>query len=152
ARQIAAHANAARGSQVDWIIGLDDQRALVTGTGGTDVADWWARTAKWFDGQPPGMEPLRVHTRHGGDVVLLRFDTTRAPFLITNPSGGAPEREVPWREGTRTRSAFRDELLRLLVPRLLVPAADGVGFRLTASRSSEGVMRWSLGGRIFFAP
>jgi hypothetical protein len=57
----------------------------------------------------------------GVTIVALLFETDRAPFVLKNPHFGSRENdpiafEVPWREGTETRSADRSELLRILSP------------------------------------
>lgn len=45
-------------------------------------------------------------------IVALLFETTSAPFVIKVPN--SDRLEIPWREGTRTRSATRAEVLRML--------------------------------------
>jgi hypothetical protein len=52
ARRIAAHANAARGEPVLWIVGLDEERGVCP-LGPTDPADWWAQVQSCFDGPGP---------------------------------------------------------------------------------------------------
>jgi hypothetical protein len=43
--------------------------------------------------------------------VALLFDTSKVPYVVKVPN--SDRLEVPWREGTRTRSATRFELLRI---------------------------------------
>lgn len=127
ARRIAAHCNATMGSSVLWIIGLDEQNGVIPVTP-TELADWWQQVESCFDHLAPSVRDLIVpvgsHT-----VIALLFDTSRAPFVIRNPKfgspgGGAVEREVPWREGTRVRSARRDDLVRILVPHSQLPEVE----------------------------
>jgi hypothetical protein len=56
-------------------------------------------------------------------VVALLFDATEVPFVVPFGSSGA-RHEVPWREGTATRSARRGDLIDILVPRLSSPAFE----------------------------
>jgi len=64
-------------------------------------------------------------------VTALRFLTDRSPYVITGGGqDGALEREVPIRDGTRTRSARRDELLRLLLPAIAPPSAQLLSAKL----------------------
>lgn len=60
----------------------------------------------------------------GVTVVALLIDTERAPFVVKNSAGGHIDHEVPWREGTATRSARRSDLVRLLAPVVHLPAAE----------------------------
>lgn len=125
ARRIAGHANAARGESILWVIGADEKAGIV-GAQQTDVAQWYDQIAKCFDGFPPPLTELVV--RFGAtSVVALHFDTSRAPFVVTNPSGGPIALEVPWREGTKVRSARREDLVRLLVPTQRAPVIDVLG-------------------------
>jgi hypothetical protein len=128
ARRIAGHANAARGDSVLWLIGVDEERG-VTGAAGEDLAIWYPRVQEQFDGLAPDLIDLIVPVEAGLSIVALLFDTTRAPFVVKNPSfgksGGGPVKlEVPWREGTSVRSASRSNLLRILVPRQRNPSID----------------------------
>jgi len=62
-------------------------------------------------------------------VAALCFDTSRAPFVVKNPAfgkteGGPVKWEVPWREGTKTRSASRNDLVLLLSPLSKLPKIE----------------------------
>lgn len=78
----------------------------------------------------------------GQSVVAVLFDTERAPFTVKNPAfgqtgGGPVELEVPWRDGTRIRSARRSELVQLLSPLAERPSLDvetGFGFDPSVGR------------------
>jgi hypothetical protein len=57
------------------------------------------------------------------------------------------EREVPWRDGNRTRSAHRDELLRVLVEAVMPPEATVVRWELRAiHRAAEETGRSQCAG------
>ncbi|WP_147471529.1 AlbA family DNA-binding domain-containing protein [Nocardia stercoris] len=123
ARKIAAMANAARGEPVIWIVGLDEERHRVVQVDETDPADWWAAVQRGFAHEvSPDLITINVATDHGR-VVCLYFETDRAPYLVKTGSTGTATTEIPWRSGTRTRTATRSELLSLLrtstsIPRL----------------------------------
>lgn len=124
ARRIAGHANAARGENVLWVVGLDEERG-VTPVSSIELADWWSSVAAEFDGLPPGLTDLIVPTPQGALIALL-FDSSRSPFVVRNPRFGTSEsgsisHEVPWREGTKIGSARRDQLIRLLTPVQALP-------------------------------
>lgn len=59
----------------------------------------------------------------GKTLIALLFETNRAPFLVknNNPQCGQIEVEVPWRELTKTRTARRSDLIRLLEPLIHSP-------------------------------
>ncbi len=124
ARQIAAHANAAGGDPILWVIGVDQQRGIV-GVNHAELANWFAAVKAQFDGLAPQLTDLNVPTK-SGTVVALLFETDRSPFVVKNPAfgqqgGGSVQYEVPWRENTSTRSATRSELIRLLTPLQKLP-------------------------------
>jgi hypothetical protein len=112
ARQIAGHANAARGEWILWIFGVDDKLGLV-GILGLEWAKLWPQITSFFDGNPPN--PIIVSFPEGGkSVTAVAFETTLPPYVVKDPSHD--RLEVPWREGTRTRSAKHSDLLLLLGP------------------------------------
>ena len=53
ARQIAALANASRGSPVMWLIGLDETSGVV-GAKHLELSSWWPQVQRCFDGVAPG--------------------------------------------------------------------------------------------------
>src|SRR5262249_30446333 len=57
-------------------------------------------------------------------VVGMLFDSSRAPYVVK--ARVAAETEVPWREGTRTRSARRQDLIRLLAPTIRLPRVEPI--------------------------
>jgi len=132
ARQIAGHANAARAEPILWIIGLDEDNNRVTGASEVELADWWAQvTAAHDEGITPGLTSLIVPVNPEQSVVALYMTTERAPYVIKRQDGQGPfDREVPWRDGNRTRSAHRHELLRLLIAAVAPPDATVVNMSL----------------------
>src|SRR6266545_3413460 len=133
ARRIAGHANAARGEPILWLIGVDEKQG-VQGAAFQELADWWKQVQLEFDGITPAMKDVNI-SWNGHSVVALLFETERAPFVVRNPAhgkqgGGSVEREVPWREGTATRSANRNDLMLLLSPLQRVPRYDLLEGRL----------------------
>jgi hypothetical protein len=126
ARQLAGHANKARDEPILWIIGLDEKTHSLRSPSLVEPADWWASVSSCFD--PPAPELVHHRVVAVGDqqaVTALRFLTDGSPYVIKGGGeGGTLEREVPIRDGTRTRSARRDELLRLLLPAVAPPSAQ----------------------------
>lgn len=122
ARRIAGHANQAREDRILWIIGVDekaDEPLVGAAPGEVDAADWWAQVEACFDDVAPS--PVWVHMDVNRRSVLgLGFETDRPPYVVRR-SGDGPNREVPWRDGTRVRSANRYDLLKVLVPTLARP-------------------------------
>jgi len=121
ARRIAAHANTARGEPILWLIGVDQKARAVTGVSHNDLSVWFDQVKAQFDERfAPAMKDLNV-SYNGKSVVALLFDTERFPFVVKTTDGRL---EVPWREGTSTRSAKRSDLLKLLVPLQALPRIE----------------------------
>jgi hypothetical protein len=113
-----------------------------------------------FDGVAPGLFDLNVPYQQKTLVSLL-FDTSRLPFVVKNPAhgqagGGPVELEVPWRDATSTRSARREDLLRLLVPVTGLPKLEVLGGSLTVTpRGQPGkpsVLDWYLRLKLYLTP
>ncbi|MBV9495689.1 MAG: hypothetical protein JOZ54_15690 [Acidobacteria bacterium] len=51
------------------------------------------------------------------------FETSNPPYVVGNTKRGGP-REVPWRYGSNTNPAGRQELLTMLLPRLADPESE----------------------------
>lgn len=159
ARRIAAHANAARGAPILWIIGIDELRG-VTGAEPSELADWYASVCSQFDQVYP--EPQDLNVKLGErTVVALLFSTDRAPYVVRNAAfgskgGGSVQWEVPWREGRKTRSARRHDLLRLLGPLTSVPEIECLGCQLRICREwtdqASQVSRWYVSGSLYVVP
>lgn len=149
ARRIAGHANASRGAPILWLIGIDEKRGIVTGATHEDLADWYAKVKAQFDGWAPQLTDLNIPVGEK-TVVALLFETERIPFVVKNPAfgkegGGPVELEVPWREGTSTRSATRADLLKLLSPLQALPVFEVISGTLVAKYIDGGSnLRWSL--------
>ncbi len=142
-RQLAAAANQAGGEPLIWIIGMDETTGDVHPLGDVDPADWWASFSKRFDEVVPDLLRQTVVTISATEtVVAFAFGTDAAPYVVTT-DGGSPEREVPIRDGTRTRSARRHEILRMLIPSVGVPPAEILRAQLEgrwqARRFGEGM-------------
>ncbi|MGY2060148.1 hypothetical protein ACW9HQ_35225 [Nocardia gipuzkoensis] len=123
AGQLAGMANAAHGQPVMLIIGLDEKAKQIVALDDTDPADWWPQMRKQFAFDvTPDLEVLTVATDHGV-VVCLHFETDRAPYMVKIQKDWATA-ALPWRSGTRTRSATRSELLSILRTKASVPALE----------------------------
>lgn len=118
ARRLAAHANAAHGEPITWVFGVDEKGKIITGVDEIEMANWIQSVGKHFDGLAPALiTHANIHIENK-TVVALYFETSRsAPFVIKNAQGF----EVPWREGTRTRPANREDLLSILLPIVKTP-------------------------------
>lgn len=135
ARQIAALANAARGDEIAWLVGVRNDGS-VAGVGDAEHADWWRQVQKQFDEVSPDLTDIVV-PRPEGPVLGLFFATDRAPFSVRTGDQGC-EFEVPWRDGTRTRTARRHELLRVLAPVVAAPSVEIISANLVFSNWRSG--------------
>ena len=114
ARQLAGSANRLNGEPLIYVVGVDEQGKCFP-TGATEPSDWWAQIENQFDEVAPDLAiHMNVSLESGDSVVAMAFLTDRAPYVIKNPLGGAPECEVPIRTATGTRSANRATLIRML--------------------------------------
>jgi hypothetical protein len=158
ARQIAGHANAARGEDILWIVGLDESKGLV-GADNTELANWLPQVRKHFDQLTPDVTDVNVPV-NGKVLTALLLSTERAPFVVRNPVFGKPdagpvELEVPWREGRKTRSATRSDLLRLLVPITRLPTVEMLGAWIHVaepSPSSSQSYSWDITAHLYLVP
>jgi hypothetical protein len=159
ARRIAGHANAAGGDPVLWIVGVD-QTAGVVGADALELATWLPQVrAEFSELAPDLLLDLNVPAR-GKTVVALLFETDRAPFAVKNPlfgsrDGGAVEWEVPWRAGTRVRSATRSQLLRILAPLEMLPNLEVIEGSLSLWPPQEGEQRnpsWWIMLKLYVTP
>ena len=153
ARQIAGHANAARGETILWVIGGDEKKGVVVGAGEEELADWWPQIQSQFDGIAPDLMHLIVPTEPKAVVALL-FETTRAPFVVKNPDGGRVQLEVPWRDVTSVRSARRSDLIRILVPLQQIPEIELRRGTLTTyiPQEKKTSRAWSLWLELYIMP
>lgn len=150
ARQIAAHANAARGESILWVIGADEATGGIPGADPEELSAWWPRVRAHFDSEPPNLVNRNMPVDHV-TVVALLFETESPPYVVK--TGASPaEREVPWREGNSTRSATRYDLLRLLTavsPAPDVAIHDGA---LILESSRPGCLDWKLALSLYAVP
>lgn len=134
ARQLAASANKAHGQPLIYVIGVDEKTGSLHNPSGIDPANWWSMMQSKFESLSPELEHnLAVSLGDGNAVVAMLFRTDRAPYVIKVGGSGSPEFEVPIRDNTRTRSARRDELLRMLVPAAASPDASVLKASVTAT-------------------
>ena len=127
ARRLAAHANSALGEPILWLIGLDQKSGELVQSS-NDLAAWWPSVQSYFDGISPDMIDVTLNVG-GKTITALCFDTERRPFVVKSRPDFL---EVPWRDGTRTRSATRAELIRLLAPIVELPNFEILGAKLLA--------------------
>jgi hypothetical protein len=146
ARRIAALANAAHGQPVIWVVGVDEGNGTVVGADEMELANWWPQMKSKFDSVAPTMLHNAPFEIDGLTVVALCFDTARAPFVVKCTSCGYVEREIPWREGNSTRSASRDEVLRMLKPMVELPHIEIRDASLMLGYS--GVGPWVMASRL----
>ena len=111
ARRIAGHANSAGGEPILWIIGIDDKTGELFNVK-DDIGNWWSSVQSRFDGLAPTLRDVTISIEDK-NLRALFFETDRRPFLV-KASAIKPELEVPWRDGTRVRSANRNDLIQLL--------------------------------------
>lgn len=149
ARQIAAHCNAACGSNAAWIVGIDDA-GEVFDTDSSDFAEWWPQICAHFEGNAPKLIRdcrLRVDGSH---IVGLLFDTSQFPYVVRHESRDSwPSTllEIPWREATSVRSATREDLIRLFGSRQHHVEVSVIKMELWISGAGE-VVRGPLSGQL----
>ncbi len=150
ARQIAGHANAARGEDIVWLIGVDEDGS-VQSVAEAEFANWWAQVRSHFDESAP---TCRVYLRHWSNetIPVLHMETGAAPFVVKTGQS-APSREVPWME-RGTDSASRRELLKILVPAVGAPEIEVLGGALPASEfqplPGERKLRGNFNAHLYF--
>lgn len=154
ARRIAAHANAARGEPIMWLIGIDEKKGVV-GADFEELSIWFAKVRSRFDQLlAPNLISLSV-PYDGKTVVALVFETERSPFVIRIPdSSGIITHEVPWREANSTRSARRSDLIKLLYPTQKKPGLEIIDGKIELQRAIAGVAQnaayqWTLSMKIY---
>ncbi len=128
ARQLAGHANAARGEPLLWLVGADEEKGIV-GANAQELSDWCAKVQAPFESLYPALETTLNVPHKDKTVVTLCFDTSRFPYVVRNPCFGKPDGgpvkfEVPWREGNSTRSAVRSDLVLMLSPLIRLPKVE----------------------------
>lgn len=140
ARQIAGHANSARGEPILWLIGVDEIRG-VTGANYEEISNWKQSVEAEFDGLAPTLSHLNIPYQNK-TVVALLWQTEGMPFLVKNPlygkpAGGPISLEVPWREGGSTRTANRTDILKLLYPVTKAPSFEVIRGEFNISKGQQ---------------
>jgi hypothetical protein len=135
ARRLAGFANSARGQEILLLIGVNEHAKTIVGAEQGYLNDWWPQIKRQFEnGHAPELDRDLVVSFEGTNVVALLFQTNQPPYLVkvTRPVETIPKEykkdystlpkfEVPWREGTSTRTAMREDLLKLLRPLTAIP-------------------------------
>ncbi len=140
ARQLAGHANAARGEPILWLIGIDEKKAEITGADYNEISNWKQSIESCFSELVPNLTNINI-PYDSKTVVALLWETDRRPYLVKNPQGGQIGLEVPWREAGSTRTATRTQLLKLLYPLSKIPSFEIIKGYLkisTGERSNSG--------------
>lgn len=103
ADRLAAHANAARGTPILWLIGVDEKTCKLSNVDPVELANWCRSVEAFFDGFAPRLI-IDANVRIGSaTVVALYFETEQgAPFVVEYTRGSYPQFVVPWREGRRS--------------------------------------------------
>ena len=80
----------------------------------------------------------------GKTIAVLHFDCSRAPYVIKCAGGQQVDREVPWREGNNTRTATREDLIRLLAPLASLPKLEIVSMTVLARKEPRAASKTRL--------
>jgi len=126
ARRLAAHANAARLEPIIWVIGAKDD-GTVSGAAKEDLASIWpAVEAEFEDRFAPELLRSDLIAYDSASVLAVTWVTNRPPYVVKR----SDYFEVPWRDGTRVRSAKRHELLRMLTSTVTLPSCEPFGLEI----------------------
>ena len=134
-----------------WLLGLDeDARQVVALHENFDLANWYPQIeAKFDDREAPRLIQDRWFEFETGPVLALEFDTGWGPYVVSSEMGGTFSLAVPWRQGTRVRSAKRLELQQMLVARTHTPALRWLELNVNWNREVAGEITGS--GRVLFS-
>lgn len=151
ARQLAAHANAARWKPITWIVGVDEGGREIVGANQNEFSNWWNQVkAHFVDRVAPSPTVVSVREQDK-NVIGIVFETDRAPYLVKTGQTGGVTSEAPWREGNSTRSAGRYDLLKVLVPRSKQPDVMLTAASLTRQRTKQG-WQWRGSLALYIVP
>ena len=164
ARRLAAQANAARGRDVLWLVGVDSI-GLGPGADHSNCNDWLNAVLPFFDGLAPQVTALKIPLtpaagkRPATTMSALLVETSRTPFVVRG-GGRKGVLEVPWSDlaGGPIRHAGRLELIKLLTPLQDLPQLEILEAELTfyknahASYSNKATFRWTLDGSLYLLP
>jgi hypothetical protein len=100
----------------------------------------------FFDEIAPDLTDLNIQIE-SKTVVALLFKTNRFLFVVKNaafgnPGGGPVSLEVPWREGTRIRSAHRNDLIKLLMPLESLPKIEVINSKVLLYKKEDSINKW----------
>jgi hypothetical protein len=115
----------------------------------------WSAVQAEFESVCPGLRNVVV-AADGVTLVGLLFESEFAPYVVRNPrfgkpDGGPVEFEVPWREGTSTRTARRQELLRILAPLGRQPHVEVLRFDLEAQNPETEAVTFRFDAALYLA-
>lgn len=153
ARQIAGHANAARGEPILWLIGVDETLGVVEAITSppTELADWRPRIEKCFHGPIPRLAANLTIDWNNRAFVALYFETDRAPYVV-NAHPDHPrtiQREIPWRVGNRTESATHADMVQMFLPQPVPAVAEFVNLQVY---QREEKWPWYIIAQILIVP
>jgi hypothetical protein len=149
ARRIAAHANASHGEPILWLVGVDEGARSVPGVLAVELAEWLPAVEAEFNEVAPAIQVVTV-PYEGVTVMALHIETDAAPYMVKVKAAGPVDREVPYRDGTRTRSASRSEVVRMLAPVQAVLEITLLSGQLSAtSIDRSSIDRTSQGWELF---
>jgi hypothetical protein len=138
ARRIGAHANSMHSEPILWLIGLDEKKGVVGLSASRDPGTWYAECRSIFDGVAPDLGGAVLFEFDGKQVAAIQFETDAAPYVVKNTSGEGPfQFELPWRDGTLTRSAHQREVLQILLPIQRLPDFEVLEATVTANPTSD---------------
>jgi hypothetical protein len=133
ARQLAGRLNAAKGDYVLWLFGVDEKEGMVT-LDNVDVTPWYQNIKKEFDGQAPNFRHYNIQCK-AGLIVALLFVGGESLYQVKTAHFGKEKGErcqfeVPWHEAGTTRTATRNEILGMLLPKVKKPSLEIIHARL----------------------
>ena len=108
ARLIAAAANASDDDDVIWLIGIDEKTGQIEPAQKEELSAWYQQLTRFFDGPSPRLRLVENVWVDEKPLVTLVFEGSERPYVMKLDDGDS--REIPWRQGNRTRSATREEL------------------------------------------
>jgi hypothetical protein len=150
ARVLAGAANAASGEPVIWLVGVDEKRHKIVGAAKEELSEWYPRLKHDFDGPAPILSKVENIPIDGQIVVAMVFETDETPYVVSSEQD---LRDIPWREGNRTRSAYRPEILRTLAEPTLLPVVEVTSAAVRPDRNSTGqVSQIELHAYIYIKP
>lgn len=138
--RMAGHANVAGGERIIWIFGLDENGSegkRAVGVETEDQAKWIGQVESNYEGLPPRRVREMGVPFAGRMLFVYLLETNRAPYVVKNPKGGPIQFGIPWRDGTRVRSAKHEDLVEILVPHVSMPSVEILEGFVRASQDSR---------------